>query len=50
MKRDTIFYRIFQQSPTLLLDLLPAPPTDRQGYRFESIEIKETSFRIDASQ
>jgi predicted transposase/invertase (TIGR01784 family) len=47
MKRDTIFYRIFQQSPTLLLDLLPSPPADSLGYRFESIEVKETSFRID---
>lgn len=47
MKRDTIFYRIFQQSPTLLLDLLPTPPPNSEGYRFESIEVKETSFRID---
>lgn len=47
MKRDTIFYRILQQSPTLLFDLLPTPPPDTQGYRFESIEVKETSFRID---
>jgi predicted transposase/invertase (TIGR01784 family) len=47
MKRDTIFYRIFQQSPTLLFDLLPSPPANAQAYRFESIEVKETSFRID---
>jgi predicted transposase/invertase (TIGR01784 family) len=47
MKRDTIFYRIFQQSPTLLFDLLPNPPSDQAGYTFESIEVKETSFRID---
>ena len=47
MKRDTLFYRIFQQSPTLLLDLLPTPPPNTEGYRFESIEVKETSFRID---
>jgi predicted transposase/invertase (TIGR01784 family) len=47
MKRDTIFYRIFQQSPTLLLDLLPTPLPNSEGYRFESIEVKETSFRID---
>jgi predicted transposase/invertase (TIGR01784 family) len=47
MKRDTIFYRIFQQSPTLLLNLLPTPPPNTEGYRFESIEVKETSFRID---
>jgi len=47
MKRDTIFYQIFQQSPQLLFDLLPQPPANTQGYNFESIEIKEASFRID---
>ena len=47
MKRDSIFYRIFQQFPDLLFDLLPNPPRMTQGYRFESIEVKETSFRID---
>jgi predicted transposase/invertase (TIGR01784 family) len=47
MRRDTLFYRIFQQNPTLLFDLLPTPPPNRQGYTFESIEVKETSFRID---
>jgi predicted transposase YdaD len=46
MKRDTIFYQIFQQSPQLLFDLLPQPPARTQGYNFESIEIKEASFRI----
>ena len=30
-----------------MFDLLPTPPPDTQGYRFESIEVKETSFRID---
>ena len=47
MKRDTIFYQIFQQSPQLLFDLLPQPPASTQGYNFESVEIKEASFRID---
>jgi predicted transposase/invertase (TIGR01784 family) len=47
MKRDTIFYRIFQQSPTLLFDLLPNPPSNQSGYTFQSIEVKEASFRID---
>ncbi len=56
MKRDTIFYKIFQQSPTRLFELLtvlapeqlllyqPANPTD---YTFSSVELKEFSFRID---
>jgi predicted transposase/invertase (TIGR01784 family) len=47
MRRDTLFYRIFQQNPTLLFDLLPTPPPNPQDYTFESIEVKETSFRID---
>jgi predicted transposase/invertase (TIGR01784 family) len=47
MKRDTIFYQIFQRSPQLLFDLLPLPPSNTQGYSFESVEIKEASFRID---
>jgi predicted transposase/invertase (TIGR01784 family) len=47
MKRDTLFYRIFQQNPTLLFDLLPHPPANAEGYTFESVEVKETSFRVD---
>lgn len=47
MKRDTIFYQIFQRSPQLLFDLLPLPPASTHGYSFESVEIKEASFRID---
>ncbi len=47
MKRDTLFYRIFQQNPTILFDLLASPPPNPQDYTFESIEVKETSFRID---
>jgi predicted transposase/invertase (TIGR01784 family) len=47
MKRDTLFYRIFQQNPTILFDLLATPPANPQDYTFESIEVKETSFRID---
>jgi predicted transposase/invertase (TIGR01784 family) len=47
MKRDTLFYRIFQQNPTLLFDLLPHPPANPEAYTFGSVEVKETSFRID---
>jgi predicted transposase/invertase (TIGR01784 family) len=47
MRRDTIFYRLFQQSPTLLLELLPLPPTNPGEYIFASVEVKETSFRLD---
>ena len=47
MKRDTIFYQIFQQSPILLFDLLPSLPGNSLRYTFESVEVKEASFRID---
>jgi predicted transposase/invertase (TIGR01784 family) len=47
MRRDSIFYRLFQQRPTLLFDLIPDQPDDRADYQFDSVEVKETSFRID---
>jgi predicted transposase/invertase (TIGR01784 family) len=47
MRRDSIFYQLFRQSPTLLFELLSQPPANAQGYSFESIEVKETTFRID---
>jgi predicted transposase/invertase (TIGR01784 family) len=47
MRRDTIFYQLFLQSPSLLFDLIPGPPADANEYVFRSIEVKETSFRID---
>jgi predicted transposase/invertase (TIGR01784 family) len=47
MRRDTIFYQLFKQSPNLLFALISEPPKDAAGYIFESIEIKETAFRID---
>jgi predicted transposase/invertase (TIGR01784 family) len=47
MRRDTIFYQLFRQSPTLLFDLISQPPVDADLYTFDSIEVKETSFRMD---
>lgn len=47
MRRDTIFFQLFQQSPTLLFELLPQPPERADEYSFDSVEVKETSFRID---
>lgn len=47
MRRDSIFYKLFQQSPTLLFELLPEPPANAEGYRFDSIAIKEPRFEID---
>ncbi|WP_310487858.1 Rpn family recombination-promoting nuclease/putative transposase [Chamaesiphon sp. VAR_69_metabat_338] len=47
MRRDTIFYQLFQQSPALLFELIANPPSNAADYTFDSIEVKETSFRID---
>jgi predicted transposase/invertase (TIGR01784 family) len=47
MRRDTIFYQLFRQSPTLLFDLISQPPEDADLYTFDSVEVKETSFRMD---
>jgi predicted transposase/invertase (TIGR01784 family) len=47
MRRDTIFYQLFRQSPTLLFDLISQPPQDAERYSFDSVEVKETSFRMD---
>ncbi|NJO74405.1 MAG: Rpn family recombination-promoting nuclease/putative transposase [Leptolyngbyaceae cyanobacterium RM1_406_9] len=47
MRRDSIFYKLFQQSPTLLFALLSHPPTNAEAYRFDSVAIKEPKFEID---
>ncbi|MCF4965990.1 Rpn family recombination-promoting nuclease/putative transposase [Nostoc sp. CMAA1605] len=47
MRRDSIFYKLFQQSPTLLFQLLATPPTNADAYRFESVAVKEPKFEID---
>jgi len=47
MRRDSIFYKIFQQSPTLLFELLENPPANARGYRFDSVAVKEPKFEID---
>jgi predicted transposase/invertase (TIGR01784 family) len=47
MRRDTIFYQLFRQSPTLLFELISQPPEDADRYSFDSVEVKETSFRMD---
>ena len=47
MKRDSIYYQIFKRFPRLLFELVDNPPQQAQNYRFESVEVKETAFRID---
>lgn len=47
MRRDTIFYKLFQQSPSLLFELLANPPANADEYRFDSVAVKEPKFEID---
>ncbi|MFN6538349.1 MAG: DUF2887 domain-containing protein, partial [Nostoc sp. EkiNYC01] len=39
MRRDSIFYKLFQQSPTLLFELLTERPKNADGYRFDSVAV-----------
>jgi predicted transposase/invertase (TIGR01784 family) len=63
MKRDTLFYKIFQQAPNRFFELMaavyaraesfgntasPVPlPINTDRYTFGSVEVKEAAFRID---
>ncbi|MCC5639875.1 Rpn family recombination-promoting nuclease/putative transposase [Nostoc sp. CHAB 5844] len=47
MRRDSIFYKLFQQSPTLLFELLTNPPINAGEYKFDSVAVKEPKFEID---
>ncbi len=47
MRRDSIFYKLFQQSPTLLFELLTNIPENADEYRFDSVAVKEPKFEID---
>jgi predicted transposase/invertase (TIGR01784 family) len=47
MRRDSIFFRLFQQFPTLLFELIDDPPENANRYRFDSVGVKETKFEID---
>jgi predicted transposase/invertase (TIGR01784 family) len=47
MRRDSIFYQLFQQTPELLFELLDEPPANAQNYRFDSVAVKEPKFEID---
>ena len=45
MKTDTLFYKLFQQAPGLVLELAGLPCDE--NYLFRSEEIKQTAFRLD---
>jgi Protein of unknown function (DUF2887) len=39
MRRDPIFYQMFQRSPVLLFDLIGDRPTNAADYRFDSVAV-----------
>jgi predicted transposase/invertase (TIGR01784 family) len=45
VKTDSLFHRIFRQAPTILFELIGQ--SAREGYQFQSVEVKQTSFRLD---
>jgi len=47
VKTDTIFYQILQTFPSIFFELINAPPDTVNFYRFDSVEVKQLSFRID---
>ena len=47
MKTDSLFYRLFQRSPGLVLELAGLDFDNAEAYRFCSEEIKQTAFRLD---
>ena len=47
MKTDSLFYRLFQNLPTLLFELSGITQPQGEQYQFRSEEIKQTSFRLD---
>lgn len=47
MKTDSIFYRLFQELPSIFFELIGNPPETAEDYNFSSVEIKQTAFRID---
>lgn len=47
MKTDSLFYRLFQNFPSLLFELIGVSVAHSEQYQFRSVEIKQTAFRID---
>jgi predicted transposase/invertase (TIGR01784 family) len=47
MKTDSIFYRLFQEIPSIFFELIGNSPQLAESYQFSSVEVKQTAFRID---
>jgi len=47
VKTDSIFYRLFKTFPCIFFELCDYAPSEAKAYRFASVEVKQTAFRID---
>ncbi len=47
VKTDSIFYRLFQEFPSIFFELIGQKTQTAAAYKFSSVEIKQTAFRID---
>jgi predicted transposase/invertase (TIGR01784 family) len=47
LKTDSLFYRLFQNFPALLFELIDISVPKGEQYQFKSVELKQTAFRID---
>lgn len=45
MKTDSLYYEIFATAPSIFFDLIGQPVSS--DHRFDSVEVKQTAFRID---
>jgi predicted transposase/invertase (TIGR01784 family) len=47
VKTDSLFYRLFQEFPSIFFELIGNTPQTANVYQFSSVEVKQTAFRID---
>lgn len=47
MKTDSLFYQLFQEFPAIFFEIIGNSPQLADNYQFSSVEVKQTSFRID---
>src|SRR5436190_24185345 len=47
MKTDSLAYRILKDLPEVFFETIGRPASDARRYRFDAVEIKDTSVRLD---
>jgi predicted transposase/invertase (TIGR01784 family) len=47
VKTDSIFYRLFQDVPSIFFEIIDLPPDRAIDYEFSSREVKQLAFRMD---